>query len=60
MTKKQKEYNVVLQYEVQKIYTVSAKNEEEAQNLVMSGKCYSEKSNEDWDYEEVIEVREVE
>jgi hypothetical protein len=60
MTKKQKEYNVVLQYEVQKIYTVSAKNEEEAQNLVMSGKGYSEKSNEDWDYEEVIEVREVE
>jgi hypothetical protein len=50
----------VLQYEVQKIYTVSAKNEEEAQNLVMSGKG-SEKSKEDWDYEyEVIEVKEVE
>jgi hypothetical protein len=60
MTKKQKEYNVVLQYEIQKIYTVSAKNEEEAQNLVMSGKG-SEKSKEDWDYEyEVIEVKEVE
>ena len=55
----QKEYNVILQYEVQKIYTVSAKNEEEAQNLVMSGKGYSETHNEDWDYEEVIEVKEV-
>ena len=29
MTKQLKEYNVVLQYEVQKIYTVSAKNQEE-------------------------------
>jgi hypothetical protein len=25
----------------------------------MDGKGYSEKSNEDWDYEEVIEVKEV-
>ena len=58
--KKLKEYSVVLQYEVQKIYTVSAKNEEEAQNLVMSGKGYSEKSDEYWDYEEVIEINEVE
>jgi hypothetical protein len=58
--KKLKEYSVVLQYEVQKIYTVSAKNEEEAQNLAMSGKGYSEKSDEYWDYEEVIEINEVE
>jgi hypothetical protein len=60
MTKKLKEYTVCLQYEVQKIYTVSAKNEEEAQDLVLSGKGYSEKSDEDWGYEEVIEVKEVE
>ena len=59
MTKKLKEYNVVLQYEVQKIYTVSAKNQEQAEQLVMDGKGYSEKSDEDWDYEEVIEVKEV-
>jgi len=57
--KKLKEYNVVLQYEVQKIYTVSAKNEEEAEELVRDGKGYSERSDEDWDYEEVIEVKEV-
>ena len=60
MTKKLKEYAVVLQYEVQKTYTVSAKNEQEAEDLVMDGKGYSEKSDEDWDYEEVIEVKEVE
>ena len=58
--KKLKEYSVVLQYEVQKIYTVSAKNEDEAKDLVMSGKGYSEKSDEYWDYEEVIEINEVE
>ena len=57
--KKLKDYNVVLQYEVQKIYTVSAKNEEEAEELVLNGKGYSERSDEDWDYEEVIEVKEV-
>lgn len=59
MTKKLKEYNVALQYEVQKIYTVSAKNEQEAEELVLNGKGYSERSDEDWDYEEVIEVKEV-
>jgi len=59
MTIELKEYNVVLQYQVQKIYTVSAKNEEEAEELVINGKGYSEKSDEDWDYEEVIEVKEV-
>ena len=57
--KKLKEYNVALQYEVQKIYTVSAKNEKEAEELVLDGKGYSERSDEDWDYEEVIEVKEV-
>lgn len=59
MTKKLKEYTVVLQYDVQKTYTVSAKNEEQAEELVMDGKGYSEKSDEHWDYEEVIEVKEV-
>ena len=33
--------------------------QEQAEQLVMDGKGYSEKSNEDWDYEEVIEVKEV-
>ena len=60
MNKKLKEYNVVLQYDVQKIYTVSAKNEEHAEELVRNGKGYSEKSDEDWDCEEIIEVNEVE
>lgn len=59
MTKKLKEYSVVLQYNVQKTYTVSAKNEEEAEELVLDGKGYSERSDEDWDNEEVIEVEEV-
>jgi len=38
MTKKLKEYTVCIQYDVQKIYTVSAKNEEQAQDLVLNGK----------------------
>ena len=59
MTKKLKTFNVVLQYDVQKIYTVSAKNQEQAEQLVMDGKGYSEKSDEDWDCEEVLEVMEV-
>jgi len=59
MTKKLKDYTVCLQYEVQKIYTVSAKNEKQAQDLVLNGKGYSERSDEDWGYEEVIEVKEV-
>ena len=59
MTKKLKEYNVVLQYDVQKTYTVSAKNQEEAEELVRNGNGYSEKSDEDWGCEEVIEVKEV-
>ena len=59
MTKKLKDYNVVLQYDVQKTYTVSAKNQEEAEELVRSGKGYSEKCDEDWGCEEVIEVKEV-
>jgi hypothetical protein len=59
MTKKLKEYNVVFQYDVQKTYTVSAKNQEEAEELVKSGKGYSEKWDEDWGCEEVLEVKEV-
>lgn len=59
MTKKLKEYTVCLQYNVQKIYTVSAKNEEQAQDLVLDGKGYSDTSNEDWDSPELIEVKKV-
>jgi hypothetical protein len=59
MNKKLKEYTVCLQYEVQKIYTVSAKNEEQAEKLVKDGKGYSEKWDEDWGCEEVLEVKEA-
>jgi hypothetical protein len=59
MTEKLKTYDVTLQYEVQKTYTVSANNQEEAEELVKNGKGYSEKWNEYWDNEEVIEVKEV-
>jgi hypothetical protein len=60
MTKKLKEYTVCIQYDVQKIYTVSAKNEEQAQDLVLNGKGYSEVGDESWENHEVIEVKEVE
>ncbi len=56
MTKKLKEYTVCIQYDVQKIYIVSAKNEEQAQDLVLNGKGYSEVGDESWENDEVIEV----
>lgn len=58
--KKLKEYTVCIKYDVQKIYTVSAKNEEKAEKLVLDGKGYSERSDEDWEYIEIIETKEVE
>ena len=59
MTEKLKKYIVCVQYNVQKIYTVSANNQEEAEKLVLDGKGYSDKSDEDWDRQEVIEIKEA-
>jgi hypothetical protein len=58
MPKKLKEYSVCIQYDVQKIYTVSARNEEHAQELALEGKGYSEIGDESWEYPEIIEVKE--
>jgi hypothetical protein len=59
MTKELKEYNVVFQYDVQRTFTVYAKNEEEAEDLVKTGNALSYEADEDWGCEEVIEVKEV-
>jgi hypothetical protein len=57
MTKDLKEYNVVFQYDVQRTFTVYAKNKEEAENLVKTGNALSYEDN--WGEEETIEVKEV-
>jgi hypothetical protein len=54
MTKGLKEYNVVFQYDVQRTYTVYAKDEEQAEELVKDGKAISH------DEEETLEIKEVE
>jgi hypothetical protein len=58
MTKDLKEYNVVFQYDVQRTFTVYAKNKEEAENLVKTGNALSYEDN--WGEEETIEVKETE
>ena len=57
MTKDLKEYNVVFQYDVQRTFTVYAKNEEEAEDLVKTGNALSYEDN--WGEEETIEVKEA-
>ena len=58
MTKELKKYNVVFQYDVQRTFTVYAKNEEEAEDLVKTGNALSYEDN--WGEEETIEVKEAE
>jgi hypothetical protein len=57
MTKKLKKYNVVLQYDVQRTYTVYAKNDEHAEELVLDSKAISHSDH--WGEEEILEVMEV-
>ena len=58
MTKKLKEYNVVIEYEVQRTFTVYAKNEEQAEKLVRNEKAFDHEDN--WDEVGTLEVVEVE
>jgi hypothetical protein len=57
MTKKLKTFNVVLQYDVQRTYIILAKNEEQAEKLVLNGKAISHSDH--WGEEETLEVMEV-
>ena len=57
MTKKNKKYDVVIQYDVQRTYTVLAKNDEQAEKIVRNGYAISHK---DQCLEiDTIEVKEV-
>ena len=55
--KKLKKYNVVLQYDVQRTYTVYAKNDEHAEELVLDSKAILHSDH--WGEEEILEVMEV-
>lgn len=57
MTEKLKEYNVVIHYDVQRTFTVYAKNEEQAEDLVKTGNALSYEDN--WDEICTLEVKEV-
>ena len=57
MTEKLKTFNVVLQYDVQRTYTILAENEEQAEELVLDGKAISHSDH--WGEEETLEVMEV-
>ena len=45
MTKKNKKYDVVIQYDVQRTYTVLAKNQEQAEKIVRNGDAISHKDH---------------
>ena len=55
--KKLKEYNVVIQYDVQRTFTVYAASEEQAEELVRDEKSISYEDN--WDEICTLEVKEV-
>ena len=57
MTKKLKEYNVVIQYDVQRTFTVYAASEEQAEELVRDEKAIDYSDN--WDEVGTLEVKEV-
>ena len=57
MTKKLKEYNVVIQYDVQRTFTVYAASEEQAEELVRDEKAIDYSDN--WDEVETLEIKEV-
>jgi len=48
---------VVLSYDVQKTFIVEAKDEDEAYDIAYNGE--GEVDNEDWEYREHIETKEV-
>ena len=57
MTEKLKTFNVVLQYDVQRTYTVLAKNDEHAEKIVRNGEAISHKDH--WLEIDTLEVKEV-
>ena len=57
MTKKNKKYDVVIQYDVQRTYTVLAKNDEQAEKIVRNGEAIS--PNDHWLGIDTLEVKEV-
>ena len=57
MTKKNKKYDVVIQYDVQRTYTVLAKNDEQAEKIVRNGEAISHKDN--WLEIDTLEIKEV-
>ena len=57
MNKKNKKYDVVIQYDVQRTYTVLAKNEEQAEKIVRNGDAKSHKDH--WLEIDTLEVKEV-
>ena len=57
MTKKNKKYDVIIQYDVQRTYTVLAKNEEQAEEIVRNGDAISHKDH--WLEIDTLEVKKV-
>jgi hypothetical protein len=57
MTKIKKVYDVVIQYDVQRTYTVLAKNQEQAEKIVRNGDAISHKDH--WLEIDTLEVKEV-
>lgn len=57
MNKNLKQYNVVIEYEVQRTFTVYAKNEEQAEKLVRNEKAISHRDY--WDEIGTLEVLKV-
>jgi hypothetical protein len=57
MNKDLKEYNVVIEYEVQRTFTVYAKNEEQAEELVRNEEAIDHKDN--WEEIGTLEVLKV-
>ena len=57
MNKDLKEYSVVIEYNVQRTFTVCAKDEEQAEELVRNEKAFDHEDN--WDEVGTLEVVEV-
>ena len=57
MAEKEKQFRVVLSYDVQKTFIVDAKNEEEAYDKAYDGE--GSVMNEDWEYRDHIETEEI-
>jgi hypothetical protein len=58
MNKDLKEYSVVIEYEVQRTFTVYAKNEEQAEELVRNEEAIDHEDN--WEEIGTLEVLKVE